>query len=281
MTKIELYKQVNEGIQCLVCPHFCVLTENQTGKCKVRKNKNNKIELINYGLISAMAVDPIKKKPFKHFLQDSKTFCISLSSHCNLSCLWCENHKLSQSNNLEGKYFSPENIVKDALEKHCKSVSMSYNEPTISYEYLIDLANECHNNGLFFILKTNAFINKEPWYHICQVANAMNIDWKGSKKAFTSITGCNQYVLEDRIYEAYDEGTHIEISIPLYYSDDIFDEEIENVGKFLSSVDDSIPCHLLRISSSYKYSDFIFNESNLDRAKNILSKYMNNIYFVI
>ena len=96
---------------------------------------------------------------------------------------------------------------------------MSYNEPTLSYEFLIDLAFRCWQEDLKFILKTNAFINKEPWKEICQVTEAINIDWKGSEDNFKSITGVNSYVLQGRIKEASGAGVHIEISIPLYYKD--------------------------------------------------------------
>jgi pyruvate formate lyase activating enzyme len=281
MNNLKLYREVYEDKECLLCPHFCILKNGETGKCRVRKNDGEKIALINYGIINAMTISSIEKKPFKHFFPGTKTLTLSLTGKCQLSCKFCENHKLSQKDKLEGKNISPEDIVLDAIEKHCKSVCMSFNEPTISYEFLIDLAEECHKNDLKFILKTNAFVNKEPWKEICSVSDSLNIDWKGSERSFRDITGCEPYVIEERIREAQEAGIHIEISIPLYYEDEILEEEIENVGKFLSSIDKDIPCHLLRISPSYKYEDFIFKTSNLIKAQNILSNYMINIYMVM
>ena len=228
-----------------------------------------------------MAIDPVEKKPFAWFLQNSKTFTLALAGKCSLNCLFCENYKISQNEEIKGKYFSPSDVVSDAIEKHCKSVSMSYNEPTVSYEYLIDLANECRKNNLKFMLKTNAYINKDPWQAICLGVSAINIDWKGSEEKFKSVTGAGSYVLQDRIKEIYNSGTYFEISIPLYYQDDELEDEIKIVGEFLSSIDKNIPCHLLRISPSYQYDSFIFNPDNLEKAKEILSKYMNNIYTVV
>lgn len=279
---MKLYKKINNKIQCLLCPHFCILKACQVGICRVRRSNSEEIELINYGLVSTMAVEPIGKKPFKHYLEGSKTLSFSLSNKCNLNCLFCENHELSQSNNIKGEYVSISDVIKLAKNKKCLSVSMSYNEPTLSYEFLIDLAKKCNQEDLKFILKTNAFINNEPWKEICKRTDAMNIDFKaGTRESFKAITGCSQYVTKDRIKEAYENNVHIEISIPLYYSDDDVDKEINNIGEFLSSIDINIPCHLLRISPSYKFSDFIFNSENLGKAKKILSKYMNNIYIVI
>ena len=277
-----LFKKIDDKIQCLLCPHLCVLKKDEVGKCHVRKSNGEKIELINYGLVNNMAIEPIGKKPFKHFLQDSKTLCFSLSGKCNLHCKFCENFPISQSNKIEGKYFSITNLISSAKEKHCQSISMSYNEPTLSYEFLLDLGERCKDDELKFLLKTNAYVNKEPWKEICKVTDAMNIDIKaGTVESFKAITGCDQYITKDRIKEAYESGVHIEISIPLYYSDNVLDKEINNIGEFLSSINTSIPCHLLRISPSYKYSDFIFKSENMDRAKSVLSKYMNNIYVVV
>ena len=193
----------------------------------------------------------------------------------------CENHKLSQSKKIEGKYFSPIDIVNTAKEKHCESVSMSYNEPIISYEYLIDVAEECRKNDLKFIIKTNAYVNFQPWEEICNVVDAINIDWKGSERSFKAITGAAAYILRARIREAYNAGIHIEISIPLYCQDDELEEEMKILGEFLSSVDKDIPCHLLRISSSYEFENFVFNTDNLERAKNVLSNYMSVIHTVV
>ena len=100
------------------------------------------------------------------------------------------------------------------------------------------------------------------------------------QEKFKYITGVNDYTLQDRILEAYDYGVHLEVSIPLYYQDNEIEKEMTILGQFLSSIDEGIPCHLLSIQPSYKYQDFIFNPENMNKAKDILSHYMNNIYCV-
>ncbi len=194
----------------------------------------------------------------------------------------CENHKISQvSPPKKAKIIRPGILAAIAVEKHCKSVTMSYNEPTLSYEYLIDLAHSCIIHEIDFALKTNAYVNKDPWQEICLVTEAMNIDWKGDDGEFQDITRVNSFVLRDRIKEAYDIGVHIEISLPLYYLDHVFEEQIHKAGEFLSSIDKSIPCHLLRISSSYECGDLVSTQEDIDSSVHILSKYMDNIYTVV
>jgi len=277
----ELSKKISKDkIRCNLCPHFCVLKEGQVGKCFARNNLGGESHHLYLGSISCLAVEPIEKKPFKHFLPMTKTLTYG-SRGCSLHCKYCESNSISQvSPKNTDNFIGPVIMPKMAKEKNCKSISMSYNEPTISYEYLIDLGERLEQEDLKFLLKTNAYVNKYPWKEICRVTDAMNIDYKGSEEKFKSITGVDKYVLQDRIKEAYDYGVHLEISFPLYYKDDEIEDEMKIAGEFLSSFSSDIPCHLLSIQSAYKYSDFVFKSENMDRAKNILSQYMNNIYVV-
>ena len=280
MLQNKLYEKIHgDLIQCNLCPHFCVLKKGQYGKCSIRKSDGDKIYLDNYGYLTNIASEPIEKKPILHFMSGTKT--LSISGHsCNLSCVWCENFQISQKNRKkDSKYFELDSIIKMAKDEECSSICMTYNEPTISYEYLIDLANKCHKNNLKFIIKTNAYINKEPWLEICKVVDAMNVDYKGTQIQYKEVMGVDGYVVKDRIKEAYDAGVHIEISIPVYSG---FMEDVRafwNVCSFLSNIDRKMPCHLLNIVETSKYSQSDLNpKKEMAAARNILTFYMDRVY---
>jgi pyruvate formate lyase activating enzyme len=280
MSNVKLYEKKDGYVECSLCPHRCQLRSGEAGKCSVRKCDGDSIYLSNYGELVSVAINPIEKKPFYHFLPGTKTLSIG-SLGCPLNCLYCENHKISQTDtHHDSQVFSADKIACIAIEKHCKSVCMTFNEPTISFEYLMDVAEACHKSNLKFILKTNAYVNKEPWEEICKVTDAINIDLKaGTSDSFKFITNyrfLNQVVY--RIHEAYASDAHMEISIPLYYSDEVLGEQVKEIGKFLSSIDKDIPCHLLKVLPAYNYDDFVFNPKNMDKAQEILSNYMNNIF---
>ena len=267
-------KLEDKGILCNLCPNYCILENvGQKGRCLVRESNGEEIFLNNYGQISSMAIEPIEKKPITEFLKGSKTLSIGFEG-CPLSCNFCENYKISQQQLNNNKYYSISEIIILAKKYNCESICMTYNEPTISYEFLIDLANETHNNDLYFVLKTNGYINKEPWGEICEITDAMNIDLKGSDEKYLNIIGAKEPVVRDRIKEAYNYEAHIEISIPLFYED--IEYEINDIGKFLSKLDKNIPCHLLKIYSSYKHNKNTTNKE-IKEAENILREYMNNV----
>lgn len=52
---------------CRICPHACILEEGQIGLCGARKNIKDRIIDDNYGQITAIALDPIEKKPLRRF----------------------------------------------------------------------------------------------------------------------------------------------------------------------------------------------------------------------
>lgn len=277
---ISLFEKKTGYVECKLCPHRCRLQAGESGKCSVRKCDGDTIFLSNYGELVSIAVNPIHKKPFQAYLTDTKTLSIG-GVGCSLDCFFCQNYKISQSESTDHpKFFPTEYLTSVAKEKECQSICMTFNEPTISFEYLIDLANACHKTDLKFILKTNAYVNEEPWMEICEVVDAINIDIKSMVSAnFKKITRCDFFMLGDRIREAYKMGVHLEVSIPLCH-DDMLCEEVKNIGIFLSSLDSNIPCHLLKIVPSYRDRKFISDSKSIDMAENILSEYMNYIYIV-
>ena len=263
-------------VECRLCPNRCQLKEDEIGKCSVRVCDGDTIFLSNWGELASIAVNPIVKKPFQNYLTGTKTLSIG-GVGCSLSCQFCENHTISQcEKNISYKKFSVHQLVDIAKEKHCKSVCMTFNEPTISFEYLMDLAEACHENDLKFILKTNAYVNKEPWAEICRVTDAMNIDWKGGRDKYHSIMGSKEFVITDRIEEAYKSNVHLEISIPLYNS---LLEDLREFSQFLGGLDKNIPCHLLKVNPAYNFSNHQpTTDEVVAAAKEVMSSCISNIF---
>jgi pyruvate formate lyase activating enzyme len=268
----------NKKAKCLLCPHFCILLDGQVGKCHARINRDGVVVIKDFGAISSMAVEPIEKKPFKNFLPVTKTLSIG-GWGCSLRCVYCENHKISQSEApVNCNYFSLMDIVEMAIDKQCDSVCMTYNEPTLSFEYLMDLASLCHKKNLYFIIKTNAYINSDPWDDICKNVDAMNIDVKGIYSLFEKMTTCKYVNIYYHILSAMVLGSHVEVSIPVYGGVDMkgflyhFCEEMKSLQL-------DIPCHLLKMTPAHLMIDApMTSNEEVEVAKDILSGYFTNIY---
>lgn len=275
-----LYKSNNQNndVTCLLCPHYCRLSTNMVGRCLARQESRGIIVPSYPDLLSSIAVEPIEKKPFKHWMAGTKTLSIG-GYGCPLDCKFCENHSISQVDSVDsGIKKTSSQIIKMAEEHDCQSICMTYSEPTINFEYLMRLGTSCLVDDVPFLLKTNAYINSDPWEAICRLSPALNIDWKGSSFISAAITSTIGIVVENRIKEAIEHGLHIEISVPLYYSSQQVYQQMAYLGEFLSELSPNIPCHLLKITPAYKYLDFIPSNDDIEKAYDILSSYMDYVY---
>jgi len=280
-------KMSNNQARCLLCPRYCELGDGEVGACHARANYDGEICPKDYGAISALAisalaVEPIEKKPLTHFLPGTKTLSLG-GWGCNLRCVGCENHKISQhsisksESKLDAKQMSPKNIIEIAKEKDCPSICMTYNEPTIAIEYLLELGKKCHENDLKFIIKTNAYINDEPWEEVCEVVDAMNIDYKGSFESFEDVTQCRYKDYGKKILIAYYNDVHIELSIPIlpgYSNDDgcYFWPLISLMDGADADDFKKIPCHLLKINPAHlMINERTTSDREIAKAKEDLS----------
>ena len=139
---MQYFKEEKDRLVCLLCSYYWKLEKGQSGICGVNKNIGDKIECLVYGYFSALNNDPIEKKPLYHFFPQTKSLSLGTVG-CNFKCSFCQNHGISQEKNInKSKYLSPKEVVQIALKNGCKSISYTYNEPTIFYPYAKDIALE-------------------------------------------------------------------------------------------------------------------------------------------
>ncbi len=215
-TKLSPYFRALEAgaIQCELCPRRCRVSKGQRGFCRVRENRDGKYYSLVYGNPCAIHLDPIEKKPFFHVLPATTSFSLATAG-CNFRCKFCQNWEISQSppEDLYNYEFSPEAVVKQAVEVGARSVAYTYVEPTVFYEYMFDIGLLAKKKGLLNVCHSNGFINPEPLRNLCKVMDAANVDLKGFREGFYSeiCEGELQPVLESlKIYKQ--AKVHLEIT---------------------------------------------------------------------
>ena len=209
------YKKLkNKIVQCELCPHFCTIKNGERGKCRVRENQNGKLISLVYGKPCSLALDPIEKKPFYHFLPGQQALSIA-SVGCNLACKHCQNYEISQAKpeEIPSLNLSPEQVIKEAKKQNVKIISYTYTEPTIFYEYMLDTAKLAKKSGLKNTIVSNGFINPKPLKQLCKYIDGANIDLKSiSDDFYKKICGARvEPILEAlKIYKY--EGVWLEIT---------------------------------------------------------------------
>lgn len=172
-------------LQCMLCPNNCRISEGNRGRCKARINRQGKLYSLVYGNLSTIAVDPIEKKPVFHVLPGSLSLSVSAAG-CVLSCRYCQNWQISQATPEEvcNISISPQDLVKKALDLGCKSISYTYNEPTVFYEFMYDTAVLAKKQGLKNIMVSCGYINEAPLQELIGVIDVIKVDFKGFSEEF-------------------------------------------------------------------------------------------------
>lgn len=256
-----LYKKIeNKNVSCFLCSHQCQIENSKFGICRVRQNINGKLYSLIYGKAIAARSDPIEKKPLYHFLPGSQSFSIATMG-CNFKCDFCQNWRISQINNKKklntnNNKLLPEGIISNAINQNCKSISYTYTEPTIFFEYAYDSAILSKERGLSNVFVTNGFISKQAIETIGPFLDAANIDLKFFKEESYKrmCKGKLQPVLNS-IELFKKKGIWIEITTLIIPGLNDSEEELKNIAKFIANTGNEIPWHISRFHPTYNYTN--------------------------
>lgn len=244
-------------IRCPVCMHHCLLQPGQIGRCRARKNENGKSRPVNYGRLTALALDPIEKKPLAMFAPGSRILSAG-SFGCNLSCPFCQNYEISMcEEEPETVYVSPERLAEKALELRRQGnigVAYTYNEPLVGYEYVRDTAALVRRAGMKNVIVTNGSVTEEVLEEILPFTDAMNIDLKGITDAFYRSLGGDLETVKRFIKRAA-PACHVELTTLIVPGENDSEGQMEQLAAWVAGVDDKIPLHVTRFFPRWKMTD--------------------------
>ncbi len=269
-------KKEKNYVSCNLCPHNCTIGDGQTGICRVRKNENGILYSMNYGKLTSYAYDPVEKKPLYHFYPASNIFSIG-SFGCNLACDFCQNWEIVYDDSF-AREISDNDIISLAKEKNSIGLAFTYNEPSIWYEYVLDLSKKLKEENLKTTMVTNGYINEEPLGELLPYIDAMNIDLKAMDDSFYDSI-CKGKL--DPVLKTIDlaaKSTHLEITTLVIGGKNSSIDEIRNLAKTIAKIDPGIPLHLSRYFPAYKMDIPPTNVETLLNAKRICKEYLDYVY---
>jgi len=256
-----LYERLADGwVHCKLCSHHCRLGPAQFGICGVRQNQQGTLYTLVYGEAIAAHIDPIEKKPLYHFLPGSEAFSVATIG-CNFQCGFCQNWQISQLSKKKPvnrtRQLMPTEIVTIAKEEGCRSISYTYTEPTIYFEYAYDTASQAKAAGLCNTFVTNGYMTREAIDMIQPFLDAANIDLKSFREDFYR-KNCKarlQPVL-DTIAYMKKLGIWVEITTLLIPGENDSDEELRQIATFIAGLGKEVPWHISKFHPDYKFHNY-------------------------
>ena len=254
---------------CMVCPHRCVIPEGKTGRCRARGTRNGKVIPLNYGISTALALDPIEKKPLARFYPGSRILSFG-SFGCNLNCPFCQNWEISMSDGkeycqagreiLSENYISPEALVNMAEQLRSNGnigVAFTYNEPLIGYEFILATARLLREKNLKVVLVTNGCANDEIADEVLPFVDALNIDLKCFREnIYKTVLGGDLKTIQTFIEKA-SACCHVELTNLVVPGMNDSEEEFRSMVQWIASLPhgEEIPLHITRFFPRYRFRE--------------------------
>jgi len=250
------YKQLTDKmVQCTTCPHECVISLGNRGRCRTKVNIDGKLFSISYANPCVVHIDPVEKKPLLHFYPGSRAFSLAVAG-CSFRCLNCQNWEISQTSPDKTRNYNlpPGEAVLAASRFGCKSIAYTYSEATTFYEYMFDISTKARKNDIKNIWVSAAYINQPALNRLCDVIDAASVNLKSfSDKIYRDLNGGHLEPVLETFKTLHRRGIWMEIInlvIPTY-TDDM--EMIKKMcGWIVDNLGPEYPLHFSRFFPKYK-----------------------------
>jgi pyruvate formate lyase activating enzyme len=219
---------------------------------------------------------PIEIKPFFHYFPGTKALTFSTFG-CNFHCPWCQNFHISRGEPepRKGNFVPPQKMVDLTLEYRDSGLCVSFQEPTLLFEYSLEVFPLAKEKGLYNCFVSNGYQTESALKMLADVGlTGLKIDLKGDKEVYKD--QCKDVDVE-KIWEnakkAKKLGIHVEI-VNLVITDVNDDEEcleyvINNHIKYLG---EEVPLHFTRYHPAYKFHNPATKIEILEKAYKMAKK---------
>ncbi len=244
--------------RCGACVHRCALEPGQKGKCGARSNRDGRIVSDNYGKVTAIALDPIEKKPLRMFHPGSMILSVG-SYGCNLHCPFCQNYEIAACrDDRRAAAVTPAQLTEKALELKAVGnigLAFTYNEPLIGYEFVRDTAQAAHARDLKTVAVTNGTVTEEIAEQVLPHLDALNIDLKGFTEEYYQMLGGDLETVKAFIENAVGRGCHVELTTLIVPGQNDSEEEMRGLSSWIADLNPEIPLHVTRFFPTWKMQD--------------------------
>lgn len=258
------------GVQCLTCERRCAIAEGERGWCRTRENRGGTLYTLIYGDISSLSCNPIEKKPLYHFYPGSLALTAG-SWSCNLDCPWCQNNHLSKRSPVGWRFLAPEEFVDLARRGGCRGTSISFNEPTLSLEWALEVFRLARDAGLYNTFVTNGYMTEEALRLLVEAGlDGMNVDMKGDPAAVRRHCGVDAEVIWRNCRRARELGVWVEMTTLVIVGVNDGSRALDPIARRIArELGSEVPWHLSRYYPAHRFTVPPTPLATLRRARDI------------
>lgn len=250
------------SLRCDVCPRGCTLAPGAVGACRARGNAGGRIQPLAYGRLTAIAIDPVEKKPLARWKPGSSVLSVG-GYGCNLRCQWCQNASISQvgEDGVPWREVSPAELAAAAVAAHERDermvgVAYTYNEPLVCWEYVRDAARLVRAAGLCNVLVSAGCVSARVADEVAPLVDAANIDLKSIRPRTYERLGGDLRTVQATIERLCSEpGCHVEITTLVVPGVNDTREEMAELAAWVAGVDPEVVLHVSRFHPAWRKTD--------------------------
>ena len=265
-----LQEPASGGVRCLTCERRCLIREGGRGWCRTRENRGGTLYTLIYGAVSSLSCNPIEKKPLYHVYPGS-TALTAGSLSCNFDCPWCQNWHISKASPPGGDYVAPQAFVDQARRHGCQGTSISFNEPTLSLGWALDVFPLARRAGLYNTFVTNGYMTDEALGLLIDAGlDAINVDLKGDAEAVRRYCNADVEKVWGTCRRATARGVWVEITTLIIAGvNDSVDVLRTIADRMVTELEPDTPWHVTRYHPAYRFSAPATPLATVERARRI------------
>lgn len=265
-------------MRCPLCPHHCLLAQQGAlGRCRARIRRGDSILPLHGQLLSALALDPIEKKPLHRFFPGSRILSVG-GFGCNMRCYFCQNADIACAypEEAEGRLMPPEELVELAQRLKPEGnigLAFTYNEPLVNPEYVVACSQLLKQAGMQSVVVTNGCFDTAPMEALFSLVDAWNIDLKGFTEPWYRRLGGDLATVKAFIQRA-SQSAHVELSCLVVPGENDSPEEMDALSAWVAGVDPGIPLHLSRYFPRHRATAAPTPTATLHRLREVALRHL-------
>jgi len=216
----SFFQKLDAGrVKCTVCPWDCELSDGERGTCGVRINEGGSVFSLSHGLVCDLRVTDLSGFVTLCLIEKPVLF-VGLFG-CSFDCEFCLSLTgpidFPRPEDYSTLLMGPEQVVDKAQELGCEWLDLGYFEPTVSYEFALDICRLAHERGLKVMMDTNGFVHPRPMKELLQYVDCVWLGLKGfSAEVYRDLCLGRLDPVLDTIKLIDDSSTYLGINLLLF-----------------------------------------------------------------